>query len=42
MNLLDEERFNHQTEVTSGVLKEECGALLTSFFQALRDRKKNK
>lgn len=42
MNLLDEERFNHQTEVTRGVLKEECGALLTSFFQALRDRKKNK
>lgn len=42
MNLLDEARFNHQAEVTSGVLKEECGELLTSFFRDLRDRKKNK
>lgn len=42
MNLLQEERFNHQAEVTSGVLEEECGALLTNFFSNLRKRKKEK
>ena len=31
MNLLTDERFNHQCEVVSGVLEEECGTLLTSF-----------
>ncbi|GAA0608866.1 tRNA adenosine(34) deaminase TadA [Virgibacillus siamensis] len=42
MNLLNEERFNHQVEVTSGVLGEECGQLLTDFFKELRQqRKKN-
>ncbi len=42
MNLLDESRFNHQAEVTSGVLEEECGQLLTNFFRQLRARKKKK
>ncbi len=42
MNLLQEERFNHQAEVTSGVLEEECSALLTNFFANLRKRKKAK
>lgn len=40
MNLLDDSRFNHQCEVVSGVLQEECGMLLTSFFRAIRERKK--
>lgn len=40
MNLLQDERFNHQSEVTSGVLQEECGAILTDFFRSLRERKK--
>lgn len=40
MNLLQDERFNHQSEVTSGVLQEECGGILTSFFKELRERKK--
>jgi len=40
MNLLDDERFNHQAEVVSGVLEAECGALLTNFFRKLRERKK--
>jgi tRNA(adenine34) deaminase len=40
MNLLQDERFNHQSEVTSGVLHEECGAILTAFFKDLRQRKK--
>ena len=40
MNLLQDERFNHQSEVTSGVLHEECGSILTTFFKELRERKK--
>ncbi|WP_029191026.1 tRNA adenosine(34) deaminase TadA [Ornithinibacillus scapharcae] len=40
MNLLEEERFNHQAEVTAGVLEKECSELLTNFFKALRKRKK--
>lgn len=40
MNLLDESRFNHQVEVTRGVLAEECGQLLSNFFRQLRERKK--
>lgn len=40
MNLLDEERFNHRSEVIAGVLEKECSELLTNFFKALRKRKK--
>ncbi|CRF96084.1 tRNA-specific adenosine deaminase [Streptococcus pneumoniae] len=40
MNLLTDERFNHQCEVVSGVLEEECGTLLTSFFRELRKKRK--
>ncbi|HEY4599859.1 MAG TPA: tRNA adenosine(34) deaminase TadA [Cerasibacillus sp.] len=40
MNLLEEERFNHQVDVTHGVLEEECRMLLTSFFRHLRQAKK--
>ncbi|MFD3450475.1 tRNA adenosine(34) deaminase TadA [Microbacteriaceae bacterium 4G12] len=40
MNLLNEERFNHQAEVVSGILEEECGTLLSDFFRELRRRKK--
>jgi len=29
-------RLNHRVEVEGGVLAEECGALLSTFFQALR------
>jgi tRNA(adenine34) deaminase len=35
-----DERFNHRVEVTSGVLADECRALLTGFFQGLRAKKK--
>jgi tRNA(adenine34) deaminase len=40
MNLLQDERFNHQSEVSAGVLEKECSSLLTDFFRALRERKK--
>jgi tRNA(adenine34) deaminase len=34
-----DERLNHRLEVTAGVLSEECGRLLSSFFEALRARR---
>lgn len=40
MNLLQDERFNHQSEVVTGILKEECSSLLSQFFRDLRERKK--
>lgn len=40
MNLLQDERFNHQSEVIPGVLEEECGQLLSHFFRKLREKKK--
>lgn len=38
--LLNDSRFNHECEVTEGVLAEQCGQILTDFFRALRERKK--
>ena len=40
MNLLEDDRFNHRSEVVPGVLKEECGEMLSSFFKQLRLEKK--
>jgi tRNA(adenine34) deaminase len=40
MNLLQDERFNHQSEVKSGVLEAECGQLLSDFFRKLREQRK--
>src|SRR5207245_2232456 len=36
MNLLQIPTLNHRCEITSGVLGEECGALLQTFFRARR------
>ncbi|MCD4840201.1 MULTISPECIES: tRNA adenosine(34) deaminase TadA [Neobacillus] len=40
MNLLQDSRFNHQSEVVRGVLEKECGQMLTNFFRKIRERKK--
>jgi tRNA(adenine34) deaminase len=40
MNLLQEKRFNHQVEIVSGVLQEECSQILSEFFRQLRMKKK--
>lgn len=40
MNLLTDERFNHQVQIESGLLEQECGELLSTFFRELRKRKK--
>ena len=38
LNLLQMKEFNHQTEITDGVLEKECGEILTHFFQELRKK----
>jgi tRNA(adenine34) deaminase len=40
MNLLQDKRFNHQSEVVNGVLAEECGHMLSAFFRTIRDKRK--
>ena len=40
INLLQMDEFNHQVELTDGVLKEECSALMSGFFRELREKKK--
>lgn len=39
INLVTEERFNHQLKWTGSVLEEECGMMLTNFFKKLREKK---
>jgi tRNA(adenine34) deaminase len=41
LNLLQIPQFNHQVEITRGVLEEECSTMLSSFFRELRLRDKN-
>lgn len=38
LNLLQMDAFNHQVEITKGVLEEECAKVLTEFFVHLRER----
>lgn len=40
--LLNDDRFNHQCEVTESVMADECGQLLTQFFRELRLKRKEK
>lgn len=42
LNLLQMEEFNHQTELTVGVLQEECSGLMKQFFKELREKKRHK
>ncbi len=35
-NILDDKRLNHQVKVTEGVLKEECGEIISRFFREKR------
>ena len=38
IDLFGEDRLNHHAEITGGVRAEECGALLSSFFAARRQK----
>lgn len=40
MNLLADERFNHQPYVETGILAESCQTVLKEFFRDLRQRQK--
>lgn len=40
INLLQMKQFNHQVEMETGVLGEECSSMLSGFFQELREKKK--
>lgn len=42
LNLLEMQEFNHQVEVTRGVLEEECSEMLSAFFRELRKQQKEK
>ena len=41
INLLQVKEFNHQVEIESGILQEECSGMLSDFFKNLRKRKKD-
>lgn len=40
LNLLQMEAFNHQVEIETGVLGEECSAMMKQFFRELREKNK--
>ena len=43
LNLLQMKEFNHQAELQTGILGEECSQMMKTFFKELREkRKKNK
>lgn len=41
LNLLQMEGFNHQVELETGILEQECSGLLQKFFRELREEKKH-
>jgi tRNA(adenine34) deaminase len=42
LNLLQMDAFNHQVEITRGVLEDTCSSMLSEFFRELRSKKKKK
>ena len=38
LNLLDMKEFNHQVELETGILEEECSQIISDFFKKLRKR----
>ncbi len=42
LDLVRDPRFNHQVQVLSGVLEQECADIVKQFFQELRQLKKQK
>ena len=42
LNLLQMPEFNHQVELETGVLEEECSQMMKDFFRELRENKKLK
>ncbi len=42
LNLLSMKEFNHQVEISRGVLEEECSTMLSAFFKKIREKEKKK
>ena len=40
LNLLDIQAFNHQAELRTGILEEECSEMMKRFFRELREKRK--
>ena len=40
LNLLKEPGFNHQAQVVTGILEEECSEMMSGFFTELRKKKR--
>lgn len=40
LNLLEMKEFNHQAELTTGVLEKECSTMMKQFFKELREKQK--
>lgn len=41
LNLLDVKEFNHQVELKTGILEDECSRMMKQFFKELREKRKN-
>lgn len=41
LNILNEPKFNHQADVTDGILEDECSILMKSFFKKFRLKKQS-
>lgn len=39
LNILNEKKFNHQTQIVSGIMKDECSKIMSEFFKSLRNYK---
>ncbi len=41
-NMLNDSRFNHKAEITSGFMEKECSELMKKFFKEFREKEKTK
>lgn len=41
LNLLQVKQFNHQVEIETGIMQEECSTMLKQFFRNLRNKPRN-
>lgn len=42
LNILECDQFNHQLQVTRGILETECSNMMSQFFRELREKKKRR
>ena len=39
MNILQDERLNHNVQIETGIMQQQCEKIMKSFFQKLRKKK---